>query len=353
MNRIIEVQTLGAPTLTVQQLLRAAIRDARNAWSIGTFGAIGEFMRDGEEAFEQSRSEDDEQIVTARGALEVSLREGAVAIAYDTLSADGETWGHAVAFCLPRPSADRPATVSSLGGDRAALRPGDRDAPLFDLGIGLGHVRMCVRTRDEQLGGALRSLEGGSLFGHAGARVMDLILKTNPHRVVISPLARIEVYAPIPGPKERSPSGPHTHVLPKLLAAGRTHGANAPIPAGLQPVLMLHPRSPWRDAAGRPTAFNRGLDEDFERLFASFGLSEDKEVRAATEAAVLSGTDPETHAWPRTRRGRAQARITLRRLAQRLGPSAVSRWRTLYDRAHAEDDDSGKPLLSGHEVEVP
>lgn len=182
---------------------------------------------------------------------------------------------------------------------------------------------------------------------------MDLVLQRSPHRIVLSPLARIEVYSPIPGPKERSPSGPHTHVLPKLLAAGRTHGANAPIPGGLQPALMLHPRSPWRDAAGRPTPFDSGLDRDFERLLASYGLPEDKQVRAATEAAVLGGADPATHPWPGTRRGRAQARITLRRLAQRLGPKAVADWRARYDRSHSEDDDSASQLLAGHEAGGP
>ncbi len=332
--------------MTAQQLLSTAIGDVRNGWSIGTFGAIGEFMRDRDEPFERLRSVDGEKIVTARGALEVHRLEEAVPIAYDTLSGDGETWGHAVAFCLPRPAGDRPPGVTCLGADSGALRREDADALLFDLGIGLGHVRMCVRTRDQELSAALRALEGASLLSREGAGAMGLILKTSPHRVVFSPLARIEVYAPIPGPAEHSPSGPHTHVLPKLLAAGRTHGANAPIPAGLQPVLMLHPRSPWRDAAGRRTAFDSGLNQDFERLLASYGLPEDKQVRVATEAAVLAGADPAAHPWPHTRRGRAQARITLRRLAQRLGSGAVADWRKLYDRTHEEEDDSTDPHLA-------
>ncbi len=336
--------------LTLQQLLCTAIDDTRNAWSIGTFGAIGEFMRDPDEPFERPRCGGDEQITTARGGLRIRLREDATAMAYDTLSSDGETWGHAVAFCLPRPAQDRPAAVCYLGEDADALRREDKALPLFDLGIGLGHVRMCVRTRDEELSQALRSLEGCSLFSAEGARAMSLVVKKSPNRIVFSPLARIEVYAPIPGPEERSPSGPHTHVLPKLLAAGRTHGANAPIPGGLQPALMLHPRSPWRDAAGRPTPFDSRLDQEFETLLASYGLPDDKRVRAATEAAVMGGADPATHPWPDTRRGRAQARITLRRLAQRLGSKVVVDWRARYDRSHLEDDDSGKP--PGHAAEV-
>ncbi len=338
--------------LPFQQMLSTAIGDPRNAWSIGTFGAIGEFMRDGDERFERSRTEGAEQVATARGGLRIFLREEAVPIAYDTLSADGETWGHAVALCLPRPAQDGASTVSCLGPDGGALRREDRDALLFDLGIGLGLVRMCVRTRDAELGEALRSLEGDSLFSRRGAPVMELVRRTAPHRIVFSSLARIEVYAPIPGPTESSPSGPHTHVLPKLLAAGRTHGANAPIPGGLQPALMLYPRSPWRDAAGRPTPFDSGLDQEFEGFLASYGLPDDKRVRAATEAAVLRGADPATHPWPSTRRGRTQARITLRRLAQRLGSKAVAEWRARYDRSR-EDDEPADHALTGHSAEVP
>src|SRR6201999_4030892 len=105
-------------------------------------------------------------------------------------------------------------------------------------------------------------------------------LKAQPHRVILSPLARVEVYAPIPQPGGKSPDGPHTHLLPKLLASRRTHAANAPIPEGFQPVLMLHPRSPWRDGMGMRTDFDPALDAVFEALLADFGLAEDRAVRA-------------------------------------------------------------------------
>jgi len=35
--------------------------------------------------------------------------------------------------------------------------------------------------------------------------------------------------------------GPHTHFLPKLLKAKRTHALTTPIPSGLVPCLMLYP----------------------------------------------------------------------------------------------------------------
>ena len=54
---------------------------------------------------------------------------------------------------------------------------------------------------------------------------MGMILAANPHRVFISRLGRIEVYQPIPPPSGKSPEGPHTHVLPRLLQSRRTHPA--------------------------------------------------------------------------------------------------------------------------------
>jgi hypothetical protein len=40
-----------------------------------------------------------------------------------------------------------------------------------------------------------------------------------------------------------------------------------------------------------------------------------------------------------TRGGRAQARITLRRLARTMGEDRLAPWKTLYDRAPHEDEE--------------
>jgi hypothetical protein len=128
-------------------------------------------------------------------------------------------------------------------------------------------------------------------------------------------------------------------MLPKLIASGRTHAANSPIPEGFQSVLMLHPRSPWRDAAGKRTPFDPGLNAIFESLLRQHALPDDVAVRSATEAAVASGADPKAYSWPATRRGRAQARITLRRLAQSMGEDRIASWKVLYDRAPIDDEE--------------
>jgi len=326
----------------VDALLTFALDDCRHGWSVGTFGAIGEFVRDEAEPVQRSRNGLVQEIVTARGGMRLSPNGDIRVIAFDTLSSDGETWNQAVAFCLPRAD-DAPQLVHRLGPDAAALREEDRDAMLFDMGVAVGLVRMCIRTRDADLISALDEMEGKSLLGSDGGRAAGLILKTSPHRIMLSPVARVEVYVAIPAPGGESPLGPHTHMLPKFIASGRTHAANAPIPERMQPVLMLHPRSPWRDAAGKRTPFDPGLDAYFESLLQRHGLADDRNVRGAVEAAVRDGDDPKLYPWPLSRRGRAQARITLRRLVRKMGEGRVAPWKTLYDRAPPEDEEPAAP----------
>jgi len=323
----------------VDALLTLALDDYRHGWSVGTFGAIGEFVRDEAEPVRRVRNGTVQEMVTARGALRVSPNDDIKVIAFDTLSSDGETWNQAVAFCLPKSAADAPQVVHRLGPDTDAIRAEDRDAILFDMGVAAGLVRMCIRTRDADLIAALDELAGKSLLSSEGGKAAGLILKTSPHRVMLSPIARVEVYVAIPPPGGESPLGPHTHMLPKLIASGRTHAANAPIPERMQPVLSLHPRSPWRDAAGKRTPFNPELDAFFDALLQKHGLAEDRNVRSAVEAAVRDGDDPKFYAWPVSRRGRTQARIALRRLARKMGEEQLAPWKALYDRAPPEDDE--------------
>ncbi len=103
-------------------------------------------------------------------------------------------------------------------------------------------------------------------------------------------------------------------------------------------MLMLHPGSPWRDSLGNRIPFDAELDDIFEDLFVQFGLPEDLAIRAAVEDAVDDDVAPDAFPWPATRRGRAEARITLRRLA-RIDSGKVEPWRQRYDRAADQEPD--------------
>jgi hypothetical protein len=316
--------------------VRPLLAQPGNGWSIGVFGAIGEFHRADDErcAIDDLRAA--LSAITARGALRVAPQQPLRAIAYDTLGSDGETWGAQLDLCAPWAPPGQAAVIRALGPDHAALREADRDAQLFDLGVGLGNVHMCIRTADPELIATLHAACGQPALGEPMHALFAGFLRTQPHRVMLSPAGRLEVMAPIPMPDGRSPDGPHTHLLPRLLQARRTHSANAPIPDGWQPVLSLHPRSAWRDALGERKPYDRDADAQFEQLLAMYAPVEDRAVRARVEAAFEAGQSPQSFDWPQGRRARAQARITLRRIAVARPGARIDAWRDQHDRAAAD-----------------
>ena len=42
------------------------------------------------------------------------------------------------------------------------------------------------------------------MLGPDGGKAAGLVLKTSPHRVMLSPIARVEVYVAIPGPAAKA-----------------------------------------------------------------------------------------------------------------------------------------------------
>lgn len=221
--------------------LAAHVRDPSCGFSLGIFGAIAEFVRAPDEAAELREGAAGIEIATDRGALRIARHPDTVLVDYEMPSRHAERRIPARAACLPEAAVGRfgNGAVTALGADGEAVRSGDRDALLFDLGFGLHTTRTCVRTRVRELIAALSAAEGVGAFAAPG--LMAAILAHGPHRVFVSPLGRIEVFQPIPPPDGQSPDGPHTHVLPKLMAHGRTHAASVPIPDGLLPCLSVHP----------------------------------------------------------------------------------------------------------------
>lgn len=234
--------------------LAAQVADNEVAWSLGTFGAIAEFTREADEPVVLCRADQSISAVTARGALRITLHPEFRPIASE--SPTTESWSHRVALCLPETSCAMSGRTkfTEVGLDREAVREEDRAGVLFDLGLGALHADFFVRSSDADVVAALRDCTGKSVFS-PGSEAMKVILAANPHRVFVSRLGRIEVYQPIPSADDKSPSGPHTHVLPKLLAHGRTHSANEPLPPGWIPCAHFYPPHPVGDTLGQRQNF--------------------------------------------------------------------------------------------------
>jgi len=259
----------SSPVEPVAALLSEALADVGTAWSLGSFGAIAEFMRDPDEAV-MALPDSRLGMATTRGAIALTPCPELRPVAYETAVASG--WNHAIALCLPDGSCamSRRGEVTEIGPDRDAAREQDRDAILFDLGLDLLAVDACVRTRDPEAIACLRSGVGRPLFDHANPIGRQLVAMS-PHRVFLAKVGRIEVYAPIPGPGGTSPEGPHTHVLPKLLRSGRTHAATTPIPAGWVPCAGIHPAHPYKDMLGQRIAFDANRHAAFQVLLDRWG----------------------------------------------------------------------------------
>lgn len=209
-----------------REIARRHLADAGNGWSIGTWGAIGEFQYDAGEP----------GLILDLATLSVTSRRGALHIGdlsdarlFALVDDAGRT--REIAFCSPRPAARR-TTIHEL------------DETMFDLGIGAPHVDMMVRLRgdDGETRAALRAGLGRPLLA-PGNPAGAAIARSSPTRVFASALARLEVHQPIPPPGGRSPEGPHSHLLPHYLKEGRAHAPGSPLPAGLYCGLSLYPRT--------------------------------------------------------------------------------------------------------------
>lgn len=320
-------------------LLRRGMADPETQWSLGTFGAIAEFSRDADEPAEIQHGEMSCAVVTPRGGVRLLAHPDLRPVAFETIATQG--WSQRVAFCLPeKASAMSQRTVlTEAGPDNEALRAQDRRAALFDLGLGALQVDCCIRTADRALAEGLRAHAGRSLF-EPGNPAMGLILTSSPHRVFMTRAGRAEIYQAIPLPGGKAPDGPHTHVLPKLLAHNRTHAATEPIPRGLVSCAHLYPAHPLRDAQGRARAFDAARYGAFQRLLSRYGDAEHLRMKRNVIKAVSAGVGPEAIAMPGDRFAQASIRIALRQLKASEGTSpALAAWFAAHDTMASDPEE--------------
>lgn len=316
----------------VRGLLADALADPSTAWSVGTFGAIAEFMRDPDERVTDVRG-DRLGLITERGAIAFHEFSGVRPIAYETPTSRG-SWSHALALCLRETecAGNGRMVVTELGPDAGALRPTDRRGFLFDLGLGTVQVDVCVRTFDPEALRVLRAGLGRSLFDPANP-IAPRLAEMSPHRVFVTRIGRAEVFQRIPPPDGTSPDGPHTHVLPNLLKTRRTHAATACIPEGWVPCAHIHPPHPARDANGRARAFDQAHADAFAALFRTYADPELIRLKEDILAAMAAQADPAQFTLSSGKAARLCIRTTLRQLkAGRLPPASLDPWTLFFDR---------------------
>ena len=221
------------------------------------------------------------------------------------------------------------AVVTELGPDAEALREADRDAILFDLGIGALYCDVCVRTAEPRVLSLLRAAEGRSLLEMG---LFERLPQLSPTRVFLSRFGRVEVYAPIPHPEGRTPDGPHTHVIRALLKHRRTHSANMPVPECLVPCAEMFPASAIHDVHGRRQTFDLAKHEAFQRLLSEHGAPLCVKAKVETVAAIRAGGPPfDEPSYNRAQR--LARRVALRQIAQTDGPSrSLAAWQEAFDR---------------------
>ncbi len=316
--------------LEVEQVLARHLGDPASSFSVGALGALAEFHRDADEAL----AHDDRarlRIATGRGAVSIRACAEVIPCAYEIPGRTRRGWRHGVVFCLPDARARGAGRVvlTEIGPDTGAVRARDRRAILFDVGLGTANVDFCVRTADAALIEALRAGLGQSVHDPRNP-AMGAILEADPHRVVVSAMARVEVFQPIG--RTVTPEGPHTHLLPDLLRTGRTHEAAIPVPTGFLPCLGLHPANPLVDARGCPQPFDRALLDAFLPCLAAWGDPDYVAEKRRVVQALDAGVTPHALAVPGSALARAARQVALRQ-RRRTGPSdsLLAAWEAAFD----------------------
>jgi hypothetical protein len=234
------VRLLPVAGLALAERLLHTARDPGTVFAIGVQGAVAEFMRAPDDRAIVKGDADRLLVRSKLGALRLDLKLRVRVFAFGP--AGGLPDEIVLAVHRSRLTSVAACTVVDLGPDRDAVRKQERSALLFDLGLDRPTIRFCVRTDDPELIVDLRRCVGQPLPAVAPA-LIPLLLERHPHRVVVSPLGRVEVTQPIglrngrPG----TPVGPHTHLLPDLLRTERELAPGRDLPTDYAPVASLFP----------------------------------------------------------------------------------------------------------------
>lgn len=309
--------------MTLAEFLRAEFEDPDTGFSIGVPGAIAEFFRD---AAEPSPRIDKRAytVTTPRGAMRLLTEGGVQPVAIETPSRSQSCWQQRVALCLPGSAAAMAGrtTVTEIGEDHDSVGEcGHRDR-IFDLGLGIPHIDVCVRSGETELIDLLKKFERRHFFAD-GRELAEAIVERSPHRVFVSRLARIEVFSPIP--THETPSGPHTHLLPALF--GKSDPAESRLPNGAAAAFDVYPANPLRDAAGQRRSFDAGRHQRFQRVLACWGLPDYLAEKQRLAEWVRMGGSPDRCPPASSETTRDARRVALRQMVhQGNSPESLRAW---------------------------
>ena len=220
-----------------------ALEDRTATFTAGTYGAVAEFSLGADEPFEKFQLKQGLGVETKRGAIGFRPLTSFKGFAFHrTDEESGESQldhivlgVHAKLGCT-----SRKCGVTEIGPDHGALLDDGAEQTLFDLGVGAYHVDFCIRTSDPDLLSTLRNNLGNSVLDKENG-LAEAIKQTQPDRVAVTQLARIEVRQPIPEEGGDTPLGPHTHLSAELLSTGLRHAPAFALPKTYFPGLVLYP----------------------------------------------------------------------------------------------------------------
>jgi hypothetical protein len=297
----------------ISRLLAEQISNAGTQWSLGTFGGIAEFSREPGEPVRLTTSASVVAAVTERGGMLIRHMEGLRPFASESITKS--SWSQRVALCLAKDACEmnRRKVLTELGTDADGLRVEDRQDILFDLGLGALQTDLCIRVADVAVAAKLRECVGRSVF-EPDNPAMGIIVSASPHRVFVSRIGRVEVYQPIPPLTGKSPDGPHTHVLPKLLKSGRTHPATESIPENWIPCAHFYPAHPAQHATGNSHPFDHAQHDNFQRVLGLLGSPDSNAIKKRVVAAVTDEQPPFAPETAADRSTRISIKVALRQM---------------------------------------
>ena len=227
-------------TSDIHMFVLQSLQDRRGTWAGGIVGAVGEFAAAPGQSIDAEL--DGETVIanTPGARLRFHIGDDVRALTFETKETTLERSRIVLAVKRERGCPDVAHALTALGSDVDAIALEDRDAQIFDLGLGRKEARFCVRVGPGETRDALQSATG-SAFPANLLRIAPALLADSPARVIETALGRIEILTPIPQPGGQSPPGPHTHLLPDRIASGRATPAGMELPRAYLPGAIFYP----------------------------------------------------------------------------------------------------------------